>query len=1296
MDTEELQMREWFESISVKEWSELAEEADHIHGLKNNERQFVSKIAEQSERGPTPTVRQLSYVYSIVQKIESLRERSIGTNYTKGKPGKELRTKDSIMHLTVRMAWHSNGWNGSICNIPENNEYCIGEHSLLSKRIREGRDLEIETEFSGKKCDTCHSKNYQPPCYWSINALGDSTIECYHEHPIEVNAKKLKEDLPPFSLFTWPFKMFFSRNDDERKVNGKYPPNQEELAKRFFNKFSENCTIVFLYCNYDNPISGDEAKYLLVGCALLKGMGKFTHFQISQTKMREWRSKENYQNFSNFNWSYRISCDFPNMGVTIPYHSYLQHAEKTNNFDFLNDMKVVIDERELEQGFKYVAMNIDDDQAIYLLTKLRKSLFKIGEQGIVTDFNYKSELTKLDNILNLCWRKRGYFPGFGKLARIFLDRNESDNLYLDKLINAQFIKSNPDDVWTGLITDPDSLSTEFDDCNDELLELRDVIEAKGLTAEEFLRLAALNLTFKQFTRIVRPNMGLELPELKEICHNPYTLCEDYKLQDRDPIEDQSTGDIIDGEIPLFRIDIAFYPDIRFQKRLKSHRSMKSDDPRRIRALVISSLKSLENRGDCFESGINLSKKILEYPLFYKTEYIIRDGILINPNTDMKNHLNRKLVIENTNENGRFYYLKEVYDAEQYVEGAVKYLLECHDINKPPVISDGDSLGFLKNKLGVNFNEKHFLDERNRLYNSALKKRFYILSGGPGTGKSYELLKIITALRKSGEICLLLCPTGKATLRLNMNNEGFESVMAMTIDKFLNEIKRDPGSRRIVHNLIIDEFSMVDLMKFMDLLKTVNVRSNEFKRLILVGDEHQLPPIGFGRVLYDIVNYLKKNAKYETDNYIRLETNCRQEYDPNIIKYARVFSMQERNPDLLLNTLSKGGQVSEGMTIHYWSNREELRNMIMNVFIETFESSYNSKNPRLLLNRILGLEGDGSIKSKKDYRNSLKIDSFQVISPYRTSFFGALGINNFIQEIFKEDDGFIRGTYLKQGDKIIQLINKYHGNVLFLSNGSFGIAQQTGQYRKQYYFPEAEGPLSNLEDGSFELAFAITVHKSQGSGFDRVFFILPSKKALLSRELVYTALTRSKTEVAVFIQDTGTINDRRNRFYEIVNRSDVELRKTTLMEKYYWDFSLTPSPGVCVKSRAEYIIYKSLMQFTEQDNSITFEYEYPLEISAELSIKPDFTIETPKGTFYWEHLGRLSDYHYAKSWEERKILYEKRGLMDSLITTDELLGIHDNKIKMIISDIVNARLASDRNDEKYSLHHYQLVDHAKVN
>ena len=235
------------------------------------------------------------------------------------------------------------------------------------------------------------------------------------------------------------------------------------------------------------------------------------------------------------------------------------------------------------------------------------------------------------------------------------------------------------------------------------------------------------------------------------------------------------------------------------------------DFRRLRSVIIEVLNNRERFGDCYLESKILEKQIENYPLFYKldTEYKVNED-LSNLSKAYEFHFKDKIVFKRSSQ-GKLYYLKNVYDDEVYVGNIIKSLLEkpAFEVSTSDLDEDlSDSCEFLSRKIGESFDKKLFINEREGLYKKVLNNSFFILSGSPGAGKSYELLKLIDFLRKKGETHQVLSLTGKAVLRLKNNDENFKNINAKTIDKFLTEVEAEAeaGGRRIINNLIIDESS----------------------------------------------------------------------------------------------------------------------------------------------------------------------------------------------------------------------------------------------------------------------------------------------------------------------------------------------------------------------------------------------------------------------------------------------------------------------------------------------------------
>ena len=1289
----------WFGVISASEWFEMAALAKERGWLSGRDRKFLYDIGIVASKRFQPSLKQLKYAKYVFDQFEILKEEGQGEMERKLDPS-GIRGNSESRHMTIRLAWHDSNWNGKICSNPEANEYCVGEYSLLSRRIRENRELETEQRLRGQSLDVAMSEGYLPPCYWSINALGADKSSVDHVNPVVRDIKKIHESLPENSVFTWPFKLSFNRDYRQKDREGDYPQNLEHRISRFRRKFQNKESIAFLYTNYDNPVSGEEQKYLLLGASYLEDTGEPTYFEIPPGKYREITSNPSRRYFPKMNWALRYSLGSETERVILPYHEYLEEAERTNNFDYLEEIKVIIDEPELVKCFKYVAMDIDDDEAIYLLSKIRRSLFSIRKQGRLNKYDVETELQKIERMLSHCWQKRGYFPGFAKVARCILGREEDEHLELDALKHV-LIEIYGDQYVLEMIQLVDGTKKcdgNLERFQAEIDELTGQVSTRGIGPVDLLRLSMLNLTYFQFRRIWSEEIDNNDMEITKICDNPYLLFEVYN-DNIDTSIDTNSGDDVDSSIELFKVDISLFPDIRYLKKIPALQNLLPSDKRRIRALVISYLSNLEGRGDCFDSADRIEQSLVDYPLFYKTDYLLPKDVLLEPNEEHLTHFNRKLEIVK-DKGSTLYYLKNVWQAEEGISDVVNKLTKLKDLSvdweKDEREYIGQAASDLKKTIGNSFDDKTFTQERELLYKHIYNKRFFILAGAPGTGKSFELLHVIERMAEKGEDYLLLTPTGKATLRLT-TDKNFKGVKSQTIDKYLNDIGEHAAYRsRIVQNIIIDEMSMVDLLKFDKLIRVFDFENTKFKRLILVGDPNQLPPIGFGKVFLDVIRYLTDYTNSYSDHYISLEVNCRQKLDNVIVDFARVFSGEHKNYEGLLNRALKGAKISEGLHISYWKNKNALREEILQRFRKLYSQS-NEEDLSSVLNRIFSLNVDGTIQKGKPFADSLTLDFFQIITPYRTGYYGALGLNNFLQKEFRKQEKLYGKANLamKQGDKVIQVENLYEWQdrkrVLKLSNGSIGVFNLVP--KPQLFFPEINDPLdtSYIKEDNLELGYAITVHKSQGSGFDHVFFVLPPRKGLLSRELLYTALTRSKEGVSLFIY--GTPNDPSVlEFFDDIRRSSyVETRRTSLLGAPMWDYSYSPATGVKVKSRAEYIIYKKLDECRAKYGGFEFEYEKIFALRDEsFDIHPDFTLTLSSGKeLYWEHLGLWGHRYYQRNWFERYELYHKMDVLDKVLTTDELHGIDDEKIELIVKTILEGDLVGEATNSSFSKHHFSL-------
>lgn len=1258
--------------------------------LQGKEKKFVYDVAKKLRSKAHLSRRQLDWLWEIHTKITRAKESAHSSDENDFlSSDKEESGIANTKHLCLRLAWHDSAWNGRVCKSPADNVYCVGEHSLLSDRIRRRRDLEIECQSGCAGCvpDMKQQNGYMPPCFWSINAFGAEHLHFEHDNPVAADFPHIAQELPPYSVISWPFKLAFVKDKSEKDKYGSYYPKAifEKRIKKFQSALVEHESIVFMYCKYSNPVSGEDMQYLVTGCALLSEKEPMKWFDISDEQLKQTAEKLRQPNFPSLNWALRYSTDFENYGVRIPYHEYLELANATGGIseDLIKEIAVTIDEPELSEGFAYVAKHLDDDQSIYLLMKMRRSLLKIQGHDLLDSFDSKKAIETIDSLLDHAWIKRGYFPGLKNLLLSIPEVEASYSADVVKLLEA--LDCADPEAFDLVVSAIESGETDIAQNIEGLLEeVQGFLDAEDLSATDLLRLASLTLTKHQFRRTAE--IGCKGSSLKAISQNLYLLFEKYEPDEEN--EDRLYGEKIDDFIDLFKIDIAYFPHAKYLKKIGKFHTLEVSDPRRLRAVILDVLTKRESSGDCYLEASIIRQEVENYPLFYKShsELVVKED-LSHPSEELERHLVERVVLRDLH-GVRVYYLKEIYDDEQYIADIIHKLLEkpVFEISTDILTSDIEAAAAkLKAQIGESFDAEQFLKERVELYSGILNQRVYVLTGSPGSGKSYELLKIIQELNKKSELTRVLTLTGKAALRLRKNNEGFEGINASTIDKFLIETDRatQQNGSVITDNLVIDEASMVDLPKLAQLLRAVDTANAKFKRLILVGDENQLPPIGFGKPFADIIDFMSRNRHLYAKNMICLDTNCRASLPNEYIEFSKAFSGISKMSERTLTSVSgEGSYFVGGLELKRWKNREDL-----NAALDASTREMIARSPSDIKD-IASLLG---IRSGKGNRPEY-LDRFQILTPNRTGFFGASGLNLHYQDSVQREylPGKIGEIVFKLHDKVMHTRNEYQKNELFVSNGSMGaiVGNQT------IYFEEHDAPINakKLQNrDQLELAYAITVHKSQGSGFDNVFIVLPEHSKFVSRELFYTALTRTKKRVVLFLRqndDSPSIG----RFFESVQKNSAIMnRRSTLLTHDESDFAYVPIEGVTVRSRVEYIVYRKLLEARKQNGGFSFQFEETYKVDGEdFCLHPDFVIRFDDGrVIYWEHLGKITSASYLRGWDDRVKIYRKQGDYANVMTTHELMGISDQKIEAIIGALINNNLVSEDSSNRYSDFHLSL-------
>lgn len=441
-----------------------------------------------------------------------------------------------------------------------------------------------------------------------------------------------------------------------------------------------------------------------------------------------------------------------------------------------------------------------------------------------------------------------------------------------------------------------------------------------------------------------------------------------------------------------------------------------------------------------------------------------------------------------------YYLKEMYESETLITKRFRMLSREEDI----VIKDIDSkIKELENLFGITYNEQQFLAIKN-----SLLKQFLIITGGPGTGKT-TIMKGVTELYRTvnklsyeqlQEKIALLAPTGRAAKRMSEST----LLRASTIHRFLkwqketNKFQVNEYNKSRVEFVIIDEASMIDTYLMASLLKGISANC----KILLVGDDHQLPSVGPGQVLHDLI-----------------ESNSLQKVE--------------------LTELYRQGKDSNILTLAYDIRQGEVNEEVFNVGDDL---TFIKATPDQVVDNVLEIT---------DTYQDLSYKEFQILCPMYKTIAGIDEINRHVQNKVnpktKNKKELQYGDIIfRENDKVLQLTNMPDENVY---NGDIGIIKEIKTAPKKEIIIDFDGNIVKYTPSNFNnfrLAYAISIHKAQGSEFDVVIIpIVRNFNKMLYRKLIYTGITRSKKKLYLI----GDIN----ALKYAVSNNNSDIRRTSIKD-----------------------------------------------------------------------------------------------------------------------------------------------------
>jgi len=1043
--------------------------------------------------------------------------------------------------------------------------------------------------------------------------------------------------------------------------------NQKALLDCFFSHIRPEKSLCFFYAK-QVPFIEDTGR-VIVGVGRVKHIGEGVEYKYSKKG-----------NLHSMLWErmvqHSIRPDFKD-GFLLPYHAALKLAEENPDFNPSDITAFAPNDRVVE--FSYASEHVTQDGAIAALLACAASLNKAK---LYLDGPWDKNLKWINERLSELWKMRGTCPGLGAVLCAF---GIELGMFVAWEIAAKVGEN--EDPWP-LVDQvfknpkanlPSHLSSQIgktlqETCKVLSKERRNLLQL--LSRFEITPDQAKLLYVSQ----EREKAGIRCED-KTLLSNPYLIYELTRLS-KEPIS-------------VWTVDLGAFPDPVIRKKHPLPEPSAIDtgvDKRRVRALTIEILEQAAVEGNTLLPCKDVICKIRELAIQPSCE--VNQDIMSVAELSFDGGIQ----IVNMADDSRAYQLERLSRMGTIIRNEIN-----KRINGKRHTIDADWPKLLDDKLGPISKEDQKIEEKARQEKvAALKElaeaRFSVLIGPAGTGKT-TLLSILCGHKDiaDGEV-LLLAPTGKARVKMEQAAKDLK-LNAYTIAQFLSPDRYDGRTQRYclsdtppkdsARTVIVDEASMLTeemLAALLNALKGV-------QRLILVGDPRQLPPIGPGRPFVDIISRLIP-ANIENifpkvgPCYAELSVRRRQAgHDRKDLQLADWFSGCPMSPgeDEIFDTIVKS-DASNHIRFVQWDTPEEFQARLMDLLVKELKLKDADDI------RGFGLCLGGTLSGEFVYFNvgaAEKIENWQILSPVRGLTHGVRDINRLVHKTFRTGTvEFARKQFGRKipkpmgneeivyGDKVINVSNHtrdktWNGTNLvypregarcYIANGEIGIA--VGQFKTknmtkppwalkvgfssqpgyQYDFLEKEfGEESELP---LELAYALTVHKAQGSEFNVVILVLPNPCRLLSRELLYTALTRQRDRVIILHQ--GNRSDL--RAYTSDAKSEIAKRLTNLFEKpslvevngrFLEDRLINRTcDGTLVRSKSEVIIYDRLV-----NKGIKPSYEKPLKIN-NITKLPDFTIEDDaKGvTYYWEHCGMIYDTSYYNRWQEKLKWYRENDIL----------------------------------------------------
>lgn len=1149
-----------------------------------------------------------------------------------------------VKHFSICVPWHDNNWNGRTCVDPEHVfPYCsaVGNIDGLYNVCRKHLNGEEKENFISD------SKIADWGVLWTKKA---KDLSCPAEgsafmSPDDITRHiKRDETFPRYALIGKPFKHWWQNEYHRNEMTDWF---YSGLTGRSRSDENAPASLFFIYAK-SSPLIEKPEDRLIVGIGMSDGRfvrancrDKYDFNSMLGHTIR--RKADGSFDFENGNW-----------GFVFPFADIQAFAEEHPNVR-PSDYLLTVPE-EYGESFKYVTEHVSHDAAIDILSKAVNVLEKIGDVCPARADDWEKCRLEIEKQIRTVRFDRGQYPGLSAALQSVLSTRQND--YGKMRRQEEWLSKLKNDA----ARDKKSIKRHVG----ELLESR--AEWRALSDEKkelFWFAARFELTVKQASAVIANRYG-------DAIKNPYLLFERSR-QNKDAVT-------------LGAVEKSLFPEneeIRAANIADGWEELDVSDKRRLRAWTVQTLEQIaENDGHTLYPANELKREI-------RARTDIGDFSLDDADDFFKTELFSKTA---------------TVDNRKTTVWKLRRLKKCEDIIR----------GFLKNRENEiaralpewSWDGKITRGEYQNALDMLFKSRISVLIGKAGTGKTTLLATFCKSFNPRD--LMLMAPTGKAAVRIREVMRGHKlELNVKTIASFLTPLGRFDGEhyklsdRRngdFTGTVIVDESSMMTE----EMVGTLIDALPNCARIVFVGDPSQLPPIGAGKPFFEMVRKFEGDPEKDGDapvvkpHFCKLRKQHRNKgfaseladlftYDRNAVadnpaeKARGVLNKVADGDGFVFKQWKKS--VSKGET---WKN---VKNALLDALRGgvSFDGGHVAVTDGESLKQSLdAFDADGAVKA---------VDRWQIVSSVRQGMFpyGSIALNQMIYKNFLNR----RIGNVDSFDKIICVKNFRKNNELYIANGDLGVAVNETFYKRtitkaffdsngdagirtadrQDVFAKTTGGGGN--DGALtEPAYALTVHKSQGSEFGTVFVVLGPEN--LSREMLYTAITRQKQKLAIlsckspsewlaFTRDASS--DLFKRLTDLFDEDGTEYAcfRTNGEGGYFSDnLRHTTENGEKVRSKSEVIIANAL-----REKGVPYSYEKTLTFSNGETLLPDFTITAKDGTeLYWEHLGMLSDTGYARHWADKKRLYAQNGVVEGerLFTTTEEDGFDSARIVAVVDEI----------------------------